>query len=96
MSFGVSRMCAKFHVDAVFSIEGRGTVLQGTIQSGEISRGMVVLVPGAQSSRRVAAVEAIHGHRIPLGSLGLVLESGGPGDVRELATLSEGKVLDIE
>jgi GTPase len=89
-------MSAKFHVDAVFSVEGRGTVLQGTIVSGEISRGMIVRIPGAQSSHRVTAVEAIHGRRIPLGSLGLVLGSGAPDDTKTLATLSAGKVLEIE
>ena len=94
--FGVIHMSAKFHVDAVFSIEGRGTVLQGTIISGEISRGMLVKVPGGQSSRRVAAVEAIRGDCIPRQSLGLVLESGAPDDAKDFAALSEGKVLDIE
>ena len=89
-------MSAKFHVDAVFSVDGRGTVLQGTIVSGEISRGMIVRIPGAQTPHEVAAVEAIHGLRIPLGSLGLVLGGGAPDDTKTLATLSEGKVLDIE
>jgi GTPase len=89
-------MSAKFHVDAVFSIQGRGTVLQGTIVTGEISGGMHVRVPGAQASRRVNAVEPIHGHRIPLGSLGLILDSSGPDDTKELARVSEGKVLDVE
>jgi selenocysteine-specific translation elongation factor len=60
-------MSAKFHVDAVFTVEGRGTVLQGVIVSGEISRGMIVRIPGAQSAPRVTAVEAVHGRGIPNG-----------------------------
>jgi GTPase len=89
-------MSAKFHVDAVFTVEGKGTVLQGAIVSGEISLGMIVRIPGAQSSPRVTAVEAIHGRGIPIGSLGLVLGSDAPDDAKTLGTLAEGKVLDIE
>jgi len=52
-------MGAKFRVEAVFSIAGRGTVLQGTIVSGEVSAGMHLIAPGSDRRRRIAAVEGI-------------------------------------
>ena len=88
-------MTAKFQVDAIFSIEGRGTVLLGTIVSGEIVAGMRFTVPGTRSQRRVHAIEFIHGSRIPRGSLGLVLDESRPDDVREFTASVQGKVLDI-
>jgi len=88
-------MGAKFQVDGVFSVEGLGTALQGTIISGEVSIGMLAKIPGAPSDYRITAVAGTHGHGIPLGSLALVLEGGTP-DARELGALAKGKVLDIE
>lgn len=89
-------MSAKFRVDAVFSVEGRGTVIQGTIVNGEVSHGMHIVIPGGERIHRIAAVDGIHSRRIPIGSLGLVLEDSTPDDVSAIAALSEGKVLDIE
>jgi hypothetical protein len=88
-------MSSKFQADAVFSIEGRGIVIQGTIVSGEIGRGMLVKIPGLERCCRVAAVEFIDGCDIPIGSLGLTLGSDAP-NAEELTLLVKGKVLDIK
>jgi selenocysteine-specific translation elongation factor len=89
-------MAAKFRVDAVFSIEGRGIVLQGSLVSGQISRGMTIKIPGTQRHYRIGAVEEVYGSRIPAGSIGLVLEGDAPGDVKKLATVLEGETVDVE
>jgi len=77
-------MSAKFRVEAVFSIEGRGPVLQGTIVSGTIRSGMHVM---ADRRRRIIAIEGIHGRQIAPGAVGLVLD----GDASPVT----GSVLDI-
>jgi hypothetical protein len=83
-SFGVMLMSAKFRVDAVFTIEGRGTVLQGAVVSGQVGSGMQV---GVDRPCRIVAVEAIHGREISPGSVGLVLDAS--------ASPTTGTVLDI-
>jgi hypothetical protein len=82
--FGVHVMSAKFRVEAVFSIEGRGPVLQGTIVSGEIRSGMHVI---ADRRHRIVAIEGIHGRQIAPGVVALVLD----GDASPVA----GSILDI-
>jgi len=84
-------MAAKFQVDAVFSIVGRGTVLQGRIISGQIASGMRITIPGTQMHCQVLAVEAIHGTRISVGSVGLVLDGSGSDDLVVL----RGAVVDL-
>ena len=89
-------MHARFHIDAVFKIEGRGTVLQGTIVDGEIAPGMSVAVPGVSGRLVIGSIDAIHGPSIPIGSLGLVLRENATGRPDELRPLTEGKTLEIE
>jgi len=89
-------MRAKFHIDAVFTVEGRGTVLQGTVVDGAVVAGMTVLVPELSRRFVVGSVDAIHGPRTPIGSLGLVLRDDATGAPDELRALTEGKTLDFE
>jgi len=48
------------HVDRVFSIDGHGTVITGTLRSGRIKRGQRVLLLPSGRSARVRAIES-HG-----------------------------------
>ncbi len=89
-------MRARFHIDAVFTVEGRGTVLQGTIVDGEIAPGIRVIVPGLGWRPVIRCVDAIHGPTIPIGSLGLVLREDARGTPDELRPFTEGKTLDVE
>jgi len=89
-------MRAKFHIDAVFTVEGRGTVVQGTVVDGAIAPGMSVLVPGLSRRFVVRSVDAIHGPRTPIGSLGLVLRDDATGTPDELRPFTEGKTFDFE
>lgn len=87
---------ARFHIDSVFSVEGRGTVLQGTIVEGKIAAGMSVAVPGLSDRLVIGDIGAIHGRKIPLGSLGLVLREVAVGGPEQLRPFAEGKTVDIE
>ena len=89
-------MRARFHIDAVFAVAGRGTVLQGTIADGQIAPGMSLSIPGLGRRLVIDSVDAIHGNRIPVGSLGLVLREDTTGSPDELRPLTEGKTVDIE
>ena len=89
-------MRARFHVDHVFSVEGRGTVLQGTVVDGEITIGMSLAGSGLSRPLVIGDIGAIHGPTIPLGSLGLVLREGATGRPEELRPLVEGKTVDVE
>jgi len=60
-------MRAKFHIDAVFTVEGRGTVLQGTVVDGAIVAGMTVLVPELSRRFVVGSVGYIPTVLIPAG-----------------------------
>ncbi len=88
-------MSAKFRVEAVFSVKGRGTVLQGTIVSGAVGAGMHIVIPNGQTTRRVVAVEGILGHQIPHGTVGLVLADSGSDVVGDFIAARHGTVLDI-
>lgn len=88
-------MSAKFHINAVFTISGRGTVLQGTIVEGEISRGMNIAVPGMNRTLIIGTIEAIHGPGIPLDSIGLLLRQDATAGPDELRPLVEGEIVEI-
>jgi len=89
-------MRAKFHIDHVFSVEGQGTVLQGTIVDGEIAIGMRLAGPGFSRPLVIGDIGAIHGRTAPLGSLGLVLRESATGTPEELRPLIEGKTVEVE
>ncbi len=89
-------MRAKFHIDHVFSVEGRGTVLQGTIVDGEVGVGMRLAGPGLSGLFVIGEIDAVHGKSIPLGSLGLVLREGATGTPEELRRLLEGNTVEVE
>ncbi len=89
-------MRAKFHIDHVFSVEGRGTVLQGTIVDGQIAIGMRLAGPGSSGPLVIGEIGAIYGRTVPLGSLGLVLREGATATAEELRPLVEGKTVEVE
>lgn len=94
-AFGMKGMSAKFRVEAVFSVKGRGTVLQGTIVSCTVGAGMHIVTADAHTTRRVVAIKGLHGQQTFLGSVGMVLddsESDAAGDCR---APRQGTVLDI-
>ena len=88
-------MAAKFHIDAVFTISGRGTVLQGTIVEGEIFAGMNVIIPGLDSALSIGSVEGICGRGIPRDSVGLILRKDATAKPEGLIPLIEGKTVEI-
>jgi selenocysteine-specific elongation factor len=54
----------RLHIDRVFTVAGRGTVVTGTLWSGAISRGDVLdVLPGARRAR-VRGLE-VHDHELP-------------------------------
>ncbi|MCB1125861.1 MAG: hypothetical protein KDM81_05155 [Verrucomicrobiae bacterium] len=86
---------AKFRVDAVFSIEGRGIVLQGMVVERAVASGMQFGLPGLSGRFVIGSVEASQGPRIQSGSVGLVLEQDAAGGHSELAPIMEGKTVDL-
>ena len=89
-------MSAKFQVEAVFTVEGRGTILQGQVVDGAITTGMSASVPTLTARLVIHSVDAIHGPSIPVGSLGLALREGATGTPAELRPLIEGRTLAFE
>ena len=89
-------MHARFLIDAVFTVEGRGTVLQGTLVEGQVARGMSLAIPGIGGRLVIGRVDAIHARETPLGLLGLVISEDATGSPDELKRLAEGKTVDIE
>jgi selenocysteine-specific elongation factor len=80
---------ARLHVDRSFTVKGAGTVVTGTLWSGEVARGdeVVLLPPGRRA--RVRAVEvhdaavqrARAGQRVALNLAGVRRDEVGRGDV---------------
>ena len=77
------------HVDRVFTIDGHGTVLTGTLQSGRIERGQRIVVLPSGREARVRAIES-HGRasevatprrRTALNLSGLARDQVARGDV---------------
>ncbi|MGZ4219338.1 MAG: selenocysteine-specific translation elongation factor, partial [Solirubrobacteraceae bacterium] len=80
---------ARLHVDRVFTIRGAGTVVTGTLWSGQVGRGdEVVLLPGEQRAR-VRGVQvhdqplemAAAGQRVALNLTGISVDDVRRGDV---------------
>jgi selenocysteine-specific elongation factor len=79
----------RLHVDRAFSVRGAGTVVTGTLWSGEAARGAAVTVLPSGRRARVRAVEvhdapverAAAGQRVALNLAGLARDEVGRGDV---------------
>ncbi len=80
---------ARLHVDRAFTIRGAGTVVTGTLWSGEAARGDRVTILPAGREARVRGVE-VHdeavdragaGQRVALNLAGIDLDEVGRGDV---------------
>jgi selenocysteine-specific elongation factor len=95
---------ARLHVDRVFSIRGAGTVVTGTLWSGEIARGAdVELLPSGRRAR-VRGVQvhdhpresAVAGQRVAVNLTGLGVADVARGDVlvEAGATLQGSYLLD--
>jgi selenocysteine-specific elongation factor len=94
---------ARLHVDRVFSVAGRGTVVTGTLWSGQISRGdLLDVLPGARRVRvrglQVHDAElpcAAAGQRVAVNLTGVRTSEIERGDVLAAAgALRESCVLD--
>jgi selenocysteine-specific elongation factor len=80
---------ARLHVDRVFTIRGAGTVLTGTLWSGEVGRGDELLLLPAGRSVRVRGVQvhdrsltrAAAGQRVAVNLTGVALGEVARGDV---------------
>ncbi|HEY1507866.1 MAG TPA: selenocysteine-specific translation elongation factor [Solirubrobacteraceae bacterium] len=97
---------ARLHVDRAFTIRGAGTVVTGTLWSGEIRRGdEVAVLPGDRRARvrgiqvhDEALVQAAAGQRVALNLTGLSVDEVRRGDV-VVSTGSEvrpGYLIDAE
>src|SRR5262249_20804858 len=79
----------RLHVDRAFSVRGAGTVVTGTLWSGEAARGAAVTVLPSGRRARVRAVEvhdapvetAPAGQRVALNLAGLARDEVARGDV---------------
>ncbi len=79
----------RLHVDRAFSVRGAGTVVTGTLWSGEAARGAAVTVLPSGRRARVRAVEvhdapverAAAGQRVALNLAGLARDEVARGDV---------------
>ncbi|HET9104575.1 MAG TPA: selenocysteine-specific translation elongation factor [Solirubrobacteraceae bacterium] len=97
---------ARLHVDRVFTIRGAGTVVTGTLWSGEIARGdAVTLLPGARPARArevqvhgAVTDRALAGQRVAVNLSGIAVAQAQRGDVltRAGAGLTETYRLDCE
>jgi selenocysteine-specific elongation factor len=80
---------ARLHIDRAFTIRGAGTVVTGTLWSGEIGRGDELAVLPAQRRVRVRGVQvhdqplekAAAGQRVALNLTGVAVDEVGRGDV---------------
>ncbi len=96
----------RLHVDRAFTIRGAGTVLTGTLWSGEIARGDELLVLPSRRHARVRAVQvhdepvdrALAGGRVAVNLTGVSLEEVQRGDVLASpgAGLSATHMIDAE
>ena len=97
---------ARLHVDRAFTIRGAGTVVTGTLWSGQVGRGdEVVLLPGDQRAR-VRGVQvhdqpldmAAAGQRVALNLTGLSVDDIRRGDVvvAGASDLRPGYLLDAQ
>ena len=97
---------ARLHIDRAFTIRGAGTVVTGTLWSGEIGRGdELVLLPGDRRVR-VRGVQvhdrpldrAAAGQRVALNLTGVAVDEVGRGDVvvSAGAQLRPTYLLDVE
>jgi selenocysteine-specific elongation factor len=81
---------ARLHVDRVFSVKGSGTVVTGTLWSGEIARGAALeLIPGRRRAR--AREVQVHDRAVPSAQAGqrVAVNLGGVG----VAEVARGDVL---
>jgi selenocysteine-specific elongation factor len=94
---------ARLHIDRVFSVAGRGTVVTGTLWSGAISRGDVLDVLPAARRVRVRGLEvhdvelprAVAGQRVAANLTGVRAREVSRGDVLAAAgAVRETRVLD--
>jgi selenocysteine-specific elongation factor len=97
---------ARLHVDRAFTIRGAGTVVTGTLWSGQVERGdEVVLLPGEQRAR-VRGVQvhdhaldmAAAGQRVALNLTGVSVDDVRRGDVvvAGASALRPGYLLDAQ
>jgi selenocysteine-specific elongation factor len=96
----------RLHVDRVFSIRGAGTVVTGTLWSGEIARGDRVSVLPEHRSARVREVQvhdtpqerAAAGQRVAVNLAGLGPDQVNRGDVlvAKGSAVQEAFLLDVE
>jgi selenocysteine-specific elongation factor len=101
-----SRAPARLHIDRVFTIRGAGTVVTGTLWSGEIGRGdELVILPGGRRARvrgvqvHDAAVDrAAAGQRVAVNLTGMRVEELSRGDVLAApdGALAAGYLIDAE
>jgi selenocysteine-specific elongation factor len=80
---------ARLHIDRVFSVRGAGTVVTGTLWSGEISQGDMVELAPAERRARVRGVQIHHepvtsaraGQRVAVNLVGVARSEVARGDV---------------
>ena len=95
-------MNARFALDGMFTLTGRGLVLTGQIAEGVIRIGDRVQLPigGRERLTRITGVEMGHRRTLdgsPGGFVGLVLGELAADEIPSVrATLSPGQVLQIE
>src|SRR5439155_5432375 len=95
----------RMHIDRVFTVAGRGTVVTGTLWSGTIARGEIVqLLPGGRQARvrglqvhDLALARASAGQRVAVNLIGVKAREVARGDVLAApGSLRQTRVLDCE
>ena len=95
----------RMHIDRVFTVAGRGTVVTGTLWSGTIARGEIVqLLPGGRQARvrglqvhDLALARASAGQRVAVNLIGVKTREIARGDVLAAPdSLRQTRVLDCE
>ncbi|HEY0517526.1 MAG TPA: selenocysteine-specific translation elongation factor [Solirubrobacteraceae bacterium] len=100
---GAAPGAALLHIDRVFTVRGRGTVVTGTLWSGSVAAGDTLASLPSDLRVRVRGVEvhgepterALSGQRVAVNLAGVRPELLAPGDVlAEPGAVAESRVLD--
>lgn len=95
---------ARLHVDRVFSIRGAGTVVTGTLWSGDVGRGDELMLLPVGRRVRVRGVQvhdqavgrAVAGQRVAINLTGIALADVARGDVLATAQSAIGRTYRID
>lgn len=83
-------MAATFRISDTFRITGRGLVLAGEIQNGEISNDDLIefQTDSTVLCRKIKSVEFIYGRNLPPGYLGLIIDCESENEIEDLRNWS--------